>query len=149
MSKRMKNKGLSLLLLPFLLFALVGQGLASTLVLCIGEDDHIAIEMGQNCEEAFSQAPESVHNHSLDLAWQKASFRQAEHGCVDIPLLLGSADPNLSSVQYPQVIKNMIARASDALLSLNRPIMKEPVFPEPPAFRLAVLSALRSTVLLI
>jgi hypothetical protein len=149
MSKMIKSKLVSLLVLPLLLFSLVGQGIASTLVLCIGESGHVAIEMEQNCTEGFAQEPGLMNRDSLVLSLERTSFQKAESSCFDIPLLMGSSDPNISSVQYSYSIQNMIDRASNSLLFPSCPILEERFFPKTPFFRLSALSALKSTVLLI
>jgi len=149
MTQIRKSKGLSLLVVPFLLFSLVGQGIASTVVLCIGEDNHIAIEIDSDCAGGFEQGPGLAKGDSLALSWESTSLQKAERSCMDIPLIIGSSDPSLSSAQYSQFIKKMIDRASTPLLPPSRLIPEDRFFPTIPAFRLSALSALRSTILLI
>jgi hypothetical protein len=149
MSKIINSKRVSLLVLPFLLFSLVGQGIASTLVLCIGESDHIAIEIGRNCTEGFAQETGLMNRDSLTLSLERTSFQKAESSCFDIPLFIGSSEPKISAVPYTHTIKNMIDRASKCLLSPSRPLLEERLLPKTPLFLLSTLRALQSTVLLI
>lgn len=144
-----KSKRVSLLIVPFLLFSLVGQGIASTVVLCIGENNHIAIEIDSDCTEGFAQRPGLANRDSLSLLLESTSLQKAERSCLDIPLLIGSSDPGLSSAKYSQFIKMMIDRASTPLLSPLRLISEDRFFPRIPVFRLSAWSALRYTILLI
>jgi hypothetical protein len=148
MFKLVKNKLIALLIIPSLIFSLVGQGAASGLMLCIGESEHITIEMYyRNCPQ--DAAREAATRPQEAPSPESPRLYEAESSCFDIPLFLGSSDPQISSVQYTHILKNMIDRASTSLLSPARPLLADRLLPKTPFFLPLALLALQSTVLLI
>jgi hypothetical protein len=146
MYKIIKNKLASLLVLPFLLFSLVGQGAVSSLVLCIGDDDHVAIELNDSCSNEAVVKPCKTDGELF-------AFHDPDHGnadcpCLNIPLLIGSSHPNISSSHYFSILKNMIrmeyATLRDMISTLQVTGFHSPI-PQFPAFS---LTQLRTTVLL-
>ena len=146
MIKIIKNKLFSLLVLPFLVFSLVGQGAASSLVLCIGDDDHIAIELNDNCandaDVKLCKTEEGVFG-----------FHDPDHGnadcpCLNIPLLIGSPHPNISSSHYFSILKNMIQMEYTTLRDMISTLQVTGFHPPIPPFPALALIQLRTTVLL-
>ncbi len=147
MFKLVKNRLIAALITPSLVFSLLGQGAASGLMLCIGESDHIAIEMDQNCPQ--DSASEAAMSPREPFSLESRRLYQAESSCFDIPLFIGSSEPNISAVPYTHTLKSMMDRASKCLSSPSRPLLGDRLLPKTPLFLLSTLRALQSTVLLI
>ena len=149
MSGIISNKVVSLLVLPLVLCAAAGQGTGSSLVLCIGQGEHLAIETDQACVKGYVRDLGPTRPDSLFSSPDGTSLHRARGSCLDIPLLLGRPGPNLSSGHYSNALRNMIVRASASAAARPAPDRPGRFSPRRPWSHPHGSSLLRSTVLLI
>lgn len=148
--KKIKIKRLeTLLLMPLLIFSLLGQGLTTDIVLCIGESDHVAFEL--DCKSSKGKCPEAMKGKKvLDSTFASGlAIQETGSSCLDIPLLMSSSDPNISSVRYSRLLNDMIHMASISPPISQKPEITERFVPVPSFSPPATLLGIRSTVLLI
>ena len=69
-----------MLVVPLLIYSLLGQGTLSVLVLCIGEDDHVAVELDHHDSGAPSLSLRSGEVETM------VSLKEGRGSCLDIPL---------------------------------------------------------------
>ena len=136
MSEAFKNRTLSFFVIPFLIYSLIGQGILSGLVVCIGENKDVGIELNNHCSETIPS------NCVLDAS-------RTCNVCLDIPISISSKDPNISSIQYSHVIKNMIDSASSAPSVFQGEILTGASCPQRPSLLTSTLTSLQTIVLLI
>jgi len=150
MLREFKNRYISFLVLPFLMYGLLGQAIPSSVVLCIGENDHVALESTGNCPQGFIKNSREADETNASSNLSGKSFQKMGGSCFDIPVLTGSSEPHLSSVQYLQTIRNMINLASSYLSGTFSFVPVQDRF-SPKNFSLPSFSLpiLQSTVLLI
>ncbi len=145
--KRFRNNLTFLLVSPLMVFSLLGHGAASSLVLCIGENDHLAIELNDACSN--EAVTEISHSDERYFALLDGDHRDAHCHCLSIPLLIGSPYPSVSSPHYASQLDQLIqlecAAWRDRASALH---LAGPPLPTPQLAPYA-LPVLRTTVLLI
>jgi hypothetical protein len=145
--KRFKNNLISVLILPFTVFALLGQGAASSLVLCIGDDDHVAIELNDSCSKEAVVKPGNPDGELFALL--DRDHGNADCKCLSIPLLIGSTHPNISSSHYSSILKNVIQMEYATLWDMASSLQVAGFHSPTPLCPPFALQALRTIVLLI
>ncbi len=139
----------SVLLVLLLTFSLTGQGLLPGIVLCIGEDDHIAVEFSHNGTNCFYSSPDSESVFS-PLIFMKTSEKTDQKSCSDIPLVAASSDQPVLSAKH--IIPQTKTLAYGGLLSLvpaYTEVSGENKFQKSPSFITSTFKSLRTVILLI
>ncbi len=137
------NRLLSTLLVPLLV--LVGLGLPSGLVVCYGDDGHVAIEIGEaDCNDEAQE---------IDLS-QEHQYQLTENhcgSCTDIPLLLKSSEittpepADFSSNTHPLILST----SWDTLTSRFLDVATSGHLPQPPPIINLFLAIHRTVVLVV
>jgi hypothetical protein len=136
-------------LIPFLIYALFGQGVFSTMVLCIGGNGHVAFESAHHLPHSSSLG--SSHGSAdSDLPFSIDSANSTESACLDVPLMMEAPGQNNSSGRHAVSKNNPLEHSPYAFLA-DTP--DENVYENNPSKLLAQKApsraSLRSTVLLI
>jgi hypothetical protein len=131
----------------FLILCLLTPMSAAGLVLCIGEDGHIAFEFARNSRCTIPIVPASTLSHQIT-PWTSPPDHCGP--CVDVPLLTSEDDQQFIAPSPPLL-------ASDVpVLALAMPLVAMPVVPAAPMSAWSsfltvspMLTALRTVVLLL
>lgn len=83
-------------LIPFLLiFTLLGQGMVSGIVLCMGGDDHMAIEPFHKSAH-YSNVASKAGQHISHLGLDESPYSS----CIDVPISTGFSRQSISTSHY-------------------------------------------------
>ena len=131
----------------FLVFCLLMPMSAAGLVLCIGEDGHIAFEFARNSRCTTPIAPTSTLSQQIT-PWPSPPDHCGP--CVDVPLLTSEDDQQFIAPSPPLLTPDV------PVLALAMPLVAMPVAPAAPTSAWSsfptvspMLTALRTVVLLL
>ncbi|NOZ25881.1 MAG: hypothetical protein GXO94_07340 [Nitrospirae bacterium] len=148
--KRCISIPLTLTFMIFMICAPLGQVRATGIVICIGDDDHIAMEVDYNAMHCRS---------TQDTGWTAPYSTPVMSGdgdsssCLDIPLLVVSPCKNqkISSLFHYNLSKasGLLYRTSSAETILDDAVFPGRVLPEKTSAVASAATSLRTVVLLI